>query len=170
MQTSDLNVNNTGSDHTNAIFRQFQDAVFSTEHTYVKTLTKIIFDLLQWQETATLSLPKKAVIATFIWTTFRGHFRLGANDISRNRSRVIFSRACADIFRRWNSEQQFNSEHLVNISPAKNVCACSTKNDTWSISGNVIASEAKMPGKCSWDERSDGSFFWQWQRSDFLPL
>ena len=48
MQTSDLNVNNTGSDHANAIFRQFQDAVFSTEHTYVKTLTKIIFDLLQW--------------------------------------------------------------------------------------------------------------------------
>ena len=28
---------------------------------------------------------------------------------------------------------------------AKNVCACSTKNDTWSISGNVIGSEAKMP-------------------------
>ena len=48
MQTSDLNVNNTGSDNANAIFRQFQDAVFSTEHTYVKTLTKIIFDLLQW--------------------------------------------------------------------------------------------------------------------------
>ena len=66
MQTSDLNVNNTGSDHANAIFRQFQDAVFSTEHTYVKTLTKIIFDPLQWQEIATLSLPKKAVIATFI--------------------------------------------------------------------------------------------------------
>ena len=66
MQTSDLNVNNTGSDHTNAIFRQFQDAVFSTEHTYVKTLTKIIFDLLQWQEIATLSLTKKAAIASFI--------------------------------------------------------------------------------------------------------
>ena len=31
------------------------------------------------------------------------------------------------------------------VSPAKNVCACSTKNDTWSISGNVIGSEAKMP-------------------------
>ena len=27
MQTSDLNVNNTESDHTNAIFRQFQDAI-----------------------------------------------------------------------------------------------------------------------------------------------
>ena len=57
MQTSGLNVNNTESDHANAIFRQFQDAIFSSEHTYVKTLTKIIFDLLQWQEIATLSLP-----------------------------------------------------------------------------------------------------------------
>ena len=43
MQTSDLNVNNTESDHANAIFRQFQDAIFSREHTSVKTLTKIIF-------------------------------------------------------------------------------------------------------------------------------
>ena len=48
MQTSGLNVNNTGSDQANAIVRQFQDAVFSREHAYVKTLTKIIFDLLQW--------------------------------------------------------------------------------------------------------------------------
>ena len=48
MQTSDLNVNNTGSDQANAIFRQFQDAIFSREHTHVQTLTKIIFDLLQW--------------------------------------------------------------------------------------------------------------------------
>ena len=101
MQTSDLNGNNTQSDYANAIFRQFQDAIFSREHTYVKTLTKIIFDLLQWQEIAKLSLPKKAAIASFIWTTFRAHFRLGANDITRNRSRVIFSSACADIFRRW---------------------------------------------------------------------
>ena len=100
MQTSDLNVNKIESDHANAIFRQFQDATFSREHTYVKTLTKIIFDLLQWQEIATLSLPKKTAIAPFISTTFRGHFRLGANDVARNRSRVIFSRACADIFRR----------------------------------------------------------------------
>ena len=101
MQTSDLNVNNTESDHANAIFRKFQDAIFSREHTYVKTLTKIIFDLLQWQEIATLSLPKKAAIAPFISTTFPGHFCLRANDIARNRSRVIFSRACTDIFRRW---------------------------------------------------------------------
>ena len=100
MQTSDLNVNNTESDHANASFRQFQDAIFSREHTYVKTLTKIIFDLLQWQEIATLSLPKKAAIAPFISTTFPEHFCLRANDIARNRSRVIFSRACADIFRR----------------------------------------------------------------------
>ena len=100
MQTSDLNVNNTESDHANAIFRQFQDAIFSREHTYVKTLTKIFFDLLQWQEIATLSLPKKAAIAPFISTTFRGPFCLGVNDIARNRSRVIFSRACADIIRR----------------------------------------------------------------------
>ena len=61
MQTSDLNVNNTESDHANAIFfRQFQDTIFSREHTYFKTLTEIIFDLLQWQEIAMLSLPKKA--------------------------------------------------------------------------------------------------------------
>ena len=101
MQTSDRNVNNTESDHATAIFRQFQDAIFSRELTSVKTLTKIIFDLLQWQEIATLSLPKKAAIASFISTTFRGYFCLRANDIARNRSRVIFSRACADIFRRW---------------------------------------------------------------------
>ena len=62
MQTSDLNANNTESDHANAIFRQFQDFIFSRERTYVKTLS-------QW-----------------------------ANDITGNRSRVIFSRACADIF------------------------------------------------------------------------
>ena len=58
MQTSDLNVNNTESDHATAIFRQFQDAIFSREHTSVKTSTKIIFDLLQWEEIATLSVPK----------------------------------------------------------------------------------------------------------------
>ena len=50
MQTSDLNVNTTESDHANAIFRQFQDVIFSREHTSVETLTKIIFDLLQWQK------------------------------------------------------------------------------------------------------------------------
>ena len=59
MQTSDLNVNKTESDHATAIFRQFQDAIFSREHISVKTSTKILFDLLQWQEIATLSLPKK---------------------------------------------------------------------------------------------------------------
>ena len=46
MQTSDLNGNNTQSDYANAIFRQFQGAIFSREHTCVKTLTKIFFDLL----------------------------------------------------------------------------------------------------------------------------
>ena len=65
MQTSDLNVNKTESDHATAIFRQFQDGTFSREHISVKTSTKIIFDLLQWQEIATLSLPKKAAIASF---------------------------------------------------------------------------------------------------------
>ena len=55
-------------------------------------------------------------------------------------------------------------------TPAKNVYACFAKNATWSISGNVIGSEAKMPAKCCWDERSDGSFFWQWQLCNFLPL
>ena len=58
MQTSDLNVNNTESDHATAIFRQFEDAIISTKHTAVKTSTKIIFDLLQWEEIATLSLQK----------------------------------------------------------------------------------------------------------------
>ena len=58
MQTSVLNVNNTESDQATAIFRQFQDSIFSREHTSIKTLTKIIFDLLQWQEIATLSMPK----------------------------------------------------------------------------------------------------------------
>ena len=76
--------------------------LYSLDYTSVKTLTKIIFDLLQWQEIATLSLPKKAAIASFISTTFRGHFCLRANDIARNRSRVIFCRACVDIFRWWN--------------------------------------------------------------------
>ena len=120
VQTSDVNVNITESDHANAIFRQFQDAIFFREHTSVKTLTKIIFDLLQWQEIATLSLPKKATIASFIWTTFRGHFRLGANDIARNRSRVIFCRACVDIFRRWDRIVTCASLHHV-IHDRKNV-------------------------------------------------
>ena len=71
-KTSDLNVNNTESDDANAIFRQLQDAIFSREHTSDKTLMKISFDLLQWQEIATLSLPKKPAIASFISTTFRG--------------------------------------------------------------------------------------------------
>ena len=96
MQTSDLNVNKTESDHATVIFRQFQDAIFYREHISVKTSTKIILDLLQWQEIATLSLPKKAAIASFISTTFRGHFCLGANNIARNRSRVIFCRVCVD--------------------------------------------------------------------------
>ena len=132
MQTSDLNVNNTESDHANAIFRRFQDATFSREDTSVKTLTKIIFDLLQWQEIATLSLPKKPTIASLIWTTFRGQFRVGANDITRNRSSVSFSRACADIFRRWKSNKvgrlaheqtiifrQFFGSHVVGSRPMK---------------------------------------------------
>ena len=37
-------------------------------------------------------------------------------------------------------------------------------------SGNFIGSEAKMSAKCCSDERSDGSFVWQWQRCNFLPL
>ena len=86
--------------------------LYSLDYTSVKTLTKIIFDLLQWQEIATLSLPKKAAIASFIWTTFRGHFRLGGNDITRNRSHVIFSRACADIFRGWSSHIALYATHV----------------------------------------------------------
>ena len=84
------NVNKTESDHATAMFHQFQDAIFFREHASVKTSTKIIFDLSRWQEIAKLSLPKNAAIAPFISTTFRGHFCLGASDIARNRSRVIF--------------------------------------------------------------------------------
>ena len=94
--------------------------LYSLDYTSVKTLTKIIFDLLQWQEIATLSLPKKAAIASFIWTTFRGHFRLGANDITRNRSRVIFCRAGVDIFCRWNCVVACAPLHHV-IHDRKNV-------------------------------------------------
>ena len=80
-------------------------ASFRTLYSLENTLTRQNFDqnnfdLLQWQEIATLSLPEKAAIAPFISTTLHGHFSLGANDIARNRSRVIFSKACADIFRR----------------------------------------------------------------------
>ena len=56
MQTSDLNVKNTESDHANPIFCQFQDAIFSKEHTSVKTLTKIIFDLLPTSPLAQMAL------------------------------------------------------------------------------------------------------------------
>ena len=130
MQTSDLNVNNTESDHATAIFRQFQDAIFSREHTSVKTSTKIIIDLLQWQEIATLSLPRKVAIASFISTTFYGHFCIGANDIARNRSRVIFCRACVDILRRWtccrrlnevlNNSQCFVGKQIIMLKLGKN--------------------------------------------------
>ena len=64
----------------------------------------------------------------------------------------------------------FGVKSVCRYSPAKNVYACSGKNDTWSISGNVLGSEAKMPAKCCSDERSDGSFVWQWQHCNFLPL
>ena len=74
MQTSDLNVNNTESVHATAIFRQFPNAIFSRERIFVKSSTKIIFDLLQWQEIATLSLPKTAAIASFIQQHFAGIF------------------------------------------------------------------------------------------------
>ena len=56
MQTSDLNVNNSKSDHANAIFRQFQDAVFSREHTYVVVNRSqfnpqtILFSLGSWRK------------------------------------------------------------------------------------------------------------------------
>ena len=73
-KTNHLNVNNTESDSANTIFRPFKDAIFSREHTSVKTFTKIIFDLYSGKTIATLSLPNKAAIASFILTTFRGHF------------------------------------------------------------------------------------------------
>ena len=73
------------------------------------------------------------------------------------------------LYRWYSMSRQKNSilinEHSLNrktahgYSPAKNVYACSAKNDTWSISGNVIGSEAKMSAKCCSDERSNGSSF-----------
>ena len=97
MQTSDFNVNNTESDHANAIFSQFQDAIFSREHTPIKILTKIIFDLLQWKKNCNAITAKRSYYR-FFHLTFCGHFGLEANDISRNRSRVIFGRACVGHF------------------------------------------------------------------------
>ena len=111
MQISDLNVNKCESDHATAIFRQFQDAIFSREHTSVKSLTKIIFDLFQWQEIATLLLPKEVAIASSISTTFRGHFCLGANDIARNRSRAFFAEHAQTFFAGENQTQLDNIEH-----------------------------------------------------------
>ena len=106
MQTSDLNVNNTKSEHANAIFGQFHDAVFAREHTYLKTLTRIIFDLLQWQEIAKLSLPKKA--ASLL--SSEQHFaRIFASEpmTLREIDRVpFFSRACVDIFRRMKIDKK----------------------------------------------------------------
>ena len=69
-----------------------------------------MFDLLQWQEIAMLSLPRKAAIASCISTTFRGHFCLGANDIARNRSRAIFLQSMRRHFllvkhRPWHAER-----------------------------------------------------------------
>ena len=49
------------------------------------------------KKTTTLSLSKKQSLFFHL----NRHFCLRANDIARNRSRVIFSRACADIFRWW---------------------------------------------------------------------
>ena len=63
-----------------------------------KLWPNIILDLLQWQEIATLLLP--------LFPSSE-HFRLGAIDITRNRSRVIFCRACVEIFRRWTKATVF---------------------------------------------------------------
>ena len=151
MQTSDLNVNNTESDHATAIFHQFQDAIFSREHASVKTSTKIIFDLLRWQETATLSLPKNAAIAPFISTTFRGHFCLGASAIARNRSRVIFCRACVDIFRRWIPILVPRSRRLSRVALGKRMV--NPFKEIWLISQfpakrTGVASSAKIVFAC----------------------
>ena len=79
--------------------------LFRTLHSLENTLTSNFDQNNFWSLTVARNCnavtAKKAAIASFIWTTFRGHFRLGANDITRNRSRVIFSRVCVDIYRRW---------------------------------------------------------------------
>ena len=65
------------------------------------------------------------------------------------------------VFKNWNMKWII-SRQLPDSPPpsqAKNVYACSGKNNPWSISGNVIGSEPKMPAKCCWDESSDGSIF-----------
>ena len=72
--------------------------------------------------------------------------------------------------------RNFGSEKIVRtkisyVHRRKMQSAYSAKNDTWSISGHIIGSEAKTPAKCCWDERGDDSFFFcQWQRCNFLPL
>ena len=60
------------------------------------------------------------------------------------------SEAQREMKRRYhqNNNRFLISNDYTYLSPAKNVCACSTKNDTSSISGNVIGSEAKIPAKC----------------------
>ena len=88
------------------------------------------------------------------WTYFCDFFKI-----------IILLHNCSleqESFFAWACALRFDKEHA---SLAKNVYAIALqKNGTWSILGNVIGSEAKMPAKCCWDERSDDSFFWQWQR------
>ena len=63
MQTSDLNVNDIESDQATAIFHQFQDAIFSREHTSIKTLTKYN----SWSLTVATNCNAVTAIASFIW-------------------------------------------------------------------------------------------------------
>ena len=59
MQTSDLNDKNTGSDQdASAIFRQFQVATFSREHTSLKTLTEISWCLHEKTRTGASLIPR----------------------------------------------------------------------------------------------------------------
>ena len=54
---------------------QFQEALSTRQHISLKISTKIIFDLLQWQQNHnTTTDKKKPAIFSFILTMFRGDF------------------------------------------------------------------------------------------------
>ena len=53
---------------------QFRDVLSTRQHISLKISTKIIFDLLQWQQNHNTTTDKKAAISSFMWTTFRGDF------------------------------------------------------------------------------------------------
>ena len=117
---------------TTGFVRRFQGATFSRENIPLKTFTKMFFDLLLWQENHNAITVKKTAINFF---HLNRHFCLRANDIARNRSRVIFSRACADIFRRWTRRRNL----LVALAQytVTHFRSSSTKPSSWFLSSLI---------------------------------